>query len=55
MSLVKALKKVLYESDAMEVQETMRQRGEEVASRYLPEKILPQWETFLTKLSKDTF
>ncbi|MDI1307901.1 MAG: glycosyltransferase family 1 protein [Methylotenera sp.] len=49
MSLVKALKKVLYEPDAAQVQEEMRQRGEEVASRYLPEKILPQWEAFLKR------
>jgi len=47
MSLVNALKKVLYETDAPQVQERMRQRGEEVSSRYLPEKILPQWERFL--------
>ncbi len=47
MSLVNALKKVLYEQDAPQVQEFMRQRGEVVSSRYLPENILPQWESFL--------
>ena len=52
MSLVKALKKVLYDQDAAQIQETMRQRGEEVAARYLPEKILPQWEEFLVRVSK---
>ncbi len=47
MSLVKALKKVFYEADALQLQEQLRQRGDEVSSRYLPEKILPQWERFL--------
>jgi glycosyltransferase involved in cell wall biosynthesis len=47
LSLVKALNKVLYEPDALQVQEHMRQRGGEVSSRYLPENILPQWERFL--------
>ncbi len=47
MSLVKALKNVLYEPDAPKIQETLRQRGEEVSSRYLPENILPQWKKFL--------
>ncbi len=46
-SLVNALKKVLYAPDAAGVQERMRHRGEKVSSRYLPEKILPQWERFL--------
>jgi len=50
MSLVNALKKVIYESDSKRVQEHMRQRGEEVSSRYLPEKILPLWERFLEKV-----
>ena len=52
MSLVKALKKVLYDQDAIKVQEQMLIRGEEVASRYLPEKIIPDWESFLNKLVK---
>lgn len=50
MSLVNALKKVLYEADPVTIQERMRQRGEEVSSRYLPEKILPQWEQFLQRV-----
>lgn len=50
MSLVKALKKVLYESDAPQEQTRLRQRGGEVSSRYLPEKILPQWEQFLERV-----
>ncbi|MCX7098484.1 MAG: glycosyltransferase family 1 protein [Methylococcales bacterium] len=50
MSLVKALKKVLYEPDSNQVQAHMRKLGEEVSSRYLPEKILPQWQSFLDKV-----
>lgn len=50
MSLVKALKKVLYEADAPQVQERMRQRGDEVSSHYLPEQILPQWDQFLKRV-----
>lgn len=50
MSLVKALKKVLYEPDAPQIQSHMRQRGDDVSSRYLPENILPQWEEFLQRV-----
>jgi glycosyltransferase involved in cell wall biosynthesis len=50
MSLVKALRKSLYDDNASETRERMRQRGGEVASRYLPEAILPQWEQFLKKV-----
>lgn len=50
MSLVKALKKVLYEQDAVQAQVQMRQRGEVVAARYLPEKILPEWDEFLQRV-----
>ncbi|SFI17850.1 hypothetical protein SAMN04515618_112129 [Collimonas sp. OK307] len=50
-SLVKALKKVLYEPNALQEQERLRERGEAISSRYLPEKILPQWEQFLQRVS----
>lgn len=50
-SLVKALKKVLYEAGAPQVRESMRLRGAEIASRYLPEKLLPQWEGFLQRIT----
>lgn len=53
ISAVKALKKVLYEPDSPQVQERLRKRGEEVSSRYLPEKILPQWERFLERIVSD--
>lgn len=50
MSLVKALKKVLYESDAPQEQLRLRQRGAAVSSRYLPEQILPQWSRFIGRV-----
>ena len=50
MSLVRALKKVLYNPDAPAVRARMRHRGKAVAARYQPEVILPQWETFLQQL-----
>ena len=50
MSLVKALQKVLYEPDAPRIQEHLRERGEKLSARYLPENILPQWERFLERV-----
>jgi hypothetical protein len=48
--LVTAFKKVLHASDAAQVQEALRRRGNEVSARYLPERILPQWERFLSRV-----
>ena len=50
MSLVKALKKVLYEAEAQQEQLRLRQRGAVVSSRYLPEQILPQWSRFIDRV-----
>jgi glycosyltransferase involved in cell wall biosynthesis len=49
-SLVEALKCVLYSPDSLEVQKRLRICGQEVAKRYLPENILPQWESFLSRV-----
>ncbi|RQR70190.1 glycosyltransferase family 1 protein [Burkholderia sp. Bp9015] len=49
-SLVGALKKVLYQENSTQLREKLRVRGQEVSSRYLPERILPQWEDFLQKV-----
>lgn len=49
-SLINALKKVLYAPEAPQLQAHMRQRGEEVSSRYLPAKLLPQWEQLLQRV-----
>lgn len=50
-SLVNTLKNVLYDPDASQVQASLRMRGKEISSRYLPENILPQWETFLKRIA----
>lgn len=50
MSLVNGLKKVLYQPNSFEIMEQMRQIGSSVASRYQPEQILPQWESFIHKV-----
>jgi glycosyltransferase involved in cell wall biosynthesis len=50
ISLLKALEKVIYNPDAKQVQEKLRVRGEAVSSRYLPEKIIPQWDAFLKRV-----
>lgn len=51
MSLVNALRKVLYDPDSSQRQATMRERGREVSARYLPERILPQWQAFLDRVT----
>ena len=45
---VNALKNVLYSEDTT-LREHLRARGPEVSSRYLPEKIIPQWEAFIQR------
>ncbi|RQR44713.1 glycosyltransferase family 1 protein [Burkholderia sp. Bp9131] len=52
-SLVGALKKVLYQSDSEKTRARMHERGQEVSARYLPECILPQWESFLAKVKAE--
>ena len=49
-TLVAALKKVIYAPDAQQVQDRLRAYGQQVSSRYLPEKILPQWDRFLAQV-----
>lgn len=50
MSLVEALKKVLYDKDSEQVRQKLVTQGELVSAQYLPENILPQWDAFLSKL-----
>lgn len=50
-SLVNALKRVLYDPEAPQVETSLRQRGTEISSRYLPEVIVPQWEQFLRRVA----
>jgi glycosyltransferase involved in cell wall biosynthesis len=49
-SLVAALHKLIYASDAGEVQEGLRQKGRQVSARYLPDIILPKWQEFLDRV-----
>ncbi len=52
-SLVQALKRVIYDADAADNAQRLRERGAEVAARYRPEVILPQWETFLERVAAE--
>jgi glycosyltransferase involved in cell wall biosynthesis len=53
VSLIDALKKVVYAENASEVQAQLREAGQEVSSRYLPDRILPQWDKFLARVMHD--
>lgn len=50
-SLVDALKEALYDERSAELTAKLRQRGQEVSSRYRPEMILPKWQHFLAQLT----
>ena len=52
-SLVKALKRVLYDMDASTRREQLLEKGRAVAARYQPALILPQWEEFLERVVKE--
>ena len=52
VSLTGAIRKVLYNKNTSQVQEKLRAIGKEVSTRYLPENILPQWESFLQSVSQ---
>lgn len=51
-SLVKALRNVLYDERAEDRQAALRDRGQAVSARYLPERILPQWQRFIEKVAQ---
>lgn len=51
-SLVKALKRSIYDADAPTVRERLIARGQQVSERYLPARILPQWQAFLARLTR---
>lgn len=51
-SLVNTFRKVLYSSDSSRVRDELRIRGRQVSARYAPDKILPQWESFLWRISQ---
>lgn len=49
-SLVGALKRVLYDPTAPQLQEELRKHGREVSPRYSPERLLPKWKLFLNQV-----
>jgi glycosyltransferase involved in cell wall biosynthesis len=49
-SLVNALKRVLYDDPSGSFQARLRARGAEIAARYKPENILPQWTQFIGRV-----
>ena len=52
-SLVESLTRILYAPDAQETQRRMQALGQEVSARYLPEKVLPQWDRFLGRVLQE--
>ena len=51
-SVVQALQTLIYADDAPARTESLRAAGLEQSARYLPERIVPQWEAFLRGLSR---
>jgi len=51
-SVVQALQTLVYAEDASARTETLRAAGQEQSARYLPERIVPQWETFLNRVAR---
>ena len=52
-SLVKGLKKVLYDQDSPTLRDEMREQGRETSKHYQPETILPHWEDFLQRIIRE--
>jgi hypothetical protein len=50
VSLLDALKTVVYAPDAEAVQRRLEEAGQKVAARYHPDEILPQWDRLLTRV-----
>jgi glycosyltransferase involved in cell wall biosynthesis len=53
VSLIDALKKLIYAPDTEAVQANLRAAGAEGCTQYLPERILPQWESFLARVTAE--
>lgn len=51
--LAAAIERVVLGEGALERAKQLRMRGRAVGERYLPERILPQWETFLAQVSAE--
>jgi glycosyltransferase involved in cell wall biosynthesis len=50
-SVVEVLRQIICSPDAESLQARLRAEGAEQSARYLPERILPQWEAFLHNLN----
>lgn len=50
-SLVAAMQRLIADTDAPARREALRAAGAEQSARYLPERIVPQWEAFLRRLA----
>jgi len=51
-SLIDSIKKVLFDLNALEIQNGLRVNAKIISARYLPENILPKWEDFLGNITK---
>ncbi|AOI81610.1 hypothetical protein WI67_03680 [Burkholderia cepacia] len=52
--LADAMGRLLYDEGAIEERNRLRTHGAVVSERYLPEVILPQWESFLSRVATVT-
>lgn len=52
-SAVNALCRVLYDSDCENVKSELKRKGHGVSARYLPEKIMPKWQSLLSRVTKE--
>lgn len=50
--LAQAIARVVLDAGAADRTQLLRARGREVGQRYLPERILPQWEAFLARVAQ---
>lgn len=52
-SLVKSLTATLYTPESESLRQRLLTQGQIVSERYVPEKILPQWQRFIAKVAKE--
>jgi len=51
--LVQALRRLIDAPDSDARREALRRAGEEQSARYLPERIVPQWEAFIMRVAQE--
>jgi len=52
-SLLRALRRLIDAPDSSARRESLRRAGEKQSERYLPERIVPQWEDFLLRVKRE--